>query len=104
MKREDFDFFIGEMERLTMIVCPPDLEEEYWQKFKDADFINVQETIFKGPIKIKNFPITHEQFNEVIKILEEGFEKKMPQEIRDELWDDYGHLTFDAFRKKITNL
>lgn len=102
--REDFDFFIGEMERLTMIVCPAALEEEYWQKYKDADFINVQETIFKGPIKIEDFPIDRDNFNEVIEILEEGVGKKMPKEIRKQLWDDYGHLSFDAFREKITSL
>lgn len=104
MTREMFDFFIGEMERLTMIVCPPALEAEYWQKYKDADFINVQETIFKGPINIKDFPIMPDQFNGVLNILEEGIGKKMPQKLKDQIWDNYGHLTLAAFKEKIINL
>ena len=101
MTREIFDIFIDEMERLTLIVCPPSIKEEYWLKWQDAESINVQETIFKNSIKIENFPITYDQFEEVVKILEEGHGSKMPDHVKQHLWDDYSHLNFEDFREKI---
>jgi len=104
MTREEFNDIIGEMERLTMRVCTPAQREEYWQKFKDETTFNVQETIFGKPIKLKDFPILPEQFNEVVKILEEEFGKSMPQEVKNQLWEDYGHLPLEGFTNKITEI
>lgn len=104
MTREIFDNIIDEMERLTMIICPPATRAEYWLKWQDGDSINIQETIFKNPIKIENFPITHDQFEEVVKILEEGTTTKMPDNIKQQLWDDYSHLNFTDFKEKICAL
>lgn len=101
MTREMFDIFIDEMERLTMVVCPPATREEYWLKYKDAEFINVQETIFNGPIKIKDFPITRNEFEEIFKIIEDELKAKIPDSVQEQIWDDYSHLTSKEFKKRI---
>ena len=104
MNREEFDFLIEELERLTMIVCPADLQEKYWLKYKDRDCINVQETIFNKPIKKENFPITYQQYERFVEIMEEGVDCEMPEEVKTGLWEDYGHLGPKAFAAKMLEL
>jgi len=104
LNRDEFDFLIEEMERLTMIVCPPDIKEEYWGKYKDQDCINIQETIFKGPIKTENFPITHQQYEKFVEMMEECAGKPMPEEFKTGIWEDYGHLSPKAFADKMMGL
>jgi len=104
MNREEFDFLIEELERLTMIVCPNNLQEEYWLKYKDADYINVQETIFNKPIKEENFPITYQQYERFVEIMEESAGNPMPEELITGIWEDYGHLGPKAFADKMLEL
>jgi len=101
MLRENFDFLIEELERLTMIVCSEKLREEYWLKYKNADCINVEETIFNKPIKKEDFPITRKQYEGFVKIMEEGTGRPMPQEVQTGIWEDFGHLSPRAFADKM---
>jgi len=104
MTREEFDFLIEKLERLTLIVCPNDLKEEYWQKYKDADYINLRETIFNKPAKEEDLPITFPQFESFVELMEEGVGVPMPEELITLLWKDYGHLGLKIFTAKMLEL